>query len=86
MKTILEKLFQALPSVILRCRVGELTNGAVSPRTLANHDSALTGPKERFLVNGKVAYSRESFLEWLGGRSVILRGLGGNCSDGGQKS
>jgi hypothetical protein len=70
--TTIKELFPDLPTVVLRCKAGELTNGLVSPRTLANHDSAGTGPKERFMINGKVAYSRDSFLAWLSERSSIV--------------
>lgn len=62
------QLFLDMPHPVIRCRIGELTRGAISPRTVANHDSRGTGPKGRFLVNGKVAYSRDSFLEWLAAR------------------
>lgn len=62
------QLFPDMPHPVMRCRIGELTNGAISPRTVANHDSKGTGPKGRFLINGKIAYSRDSFLEWLASR------------------
>lgn len=68
------QLFADMPHPVMRNRIGELTKGAVSPRTVANHDCKGTGPKERFLINGKVAYSRDSFIEWLEARLSTAKG------------
>ena len=69
----LANLEMVLPDPILRKEVGELTHGLVSPRTLANCDikEKNTGPKERRVVNGKIAYSRKSFIEWLLARTRL---------------
>lgn len=71
----LGQLFPSIPDYIFRKDIGELTGGIVSPRTLANHDSKGTGPEERLQVNGKIAYSKESFFKWLEGRTVLLARL-----------
>lgn len=65
-KEKLKKALEAiLPEIVLRHKVAEYTGGAVQPKTLANHDSAGTGPKKRYLINRHVAYHRDDFLDWL---------------------
>ena len=71
MQTDISALFPEIPQLVFRHRIGELTFFAVSPRTASNHDSAGTGPKERYIINGKVAYSRNSFIEWLSARTHL---------------
>jgi hypothetical protein len=70
--SIMETLYPDLPDIIFRKDVKELTKGAVSPRTLANHDSANTGPENRMKINGKVAYTRKDFLVWLSKHTTLI--------------
>ncbi|SHN72759.1 hypothetical protein [Desulfovibrio litoralis] len=61
----ISQLSQALPPVIARAHVAELTGGLVSRKTLANEDSLGKGPKDRVRYGQKIAYRREDFIEWL---------------------
>lgn len=48
-----------------RKRVGEFTNGLLSPRTMANLDSAGVGPEGRVRVGNQICYPVDEFLKWL---------------------
>jgi hypothetical protein len=61
---ILEQWAQAFPAVFPRTAVTRLTEGIFNSRTLANHDSKGCGPKDAFMMNGKLCYRRENFLEY----------------------
>lgn len=50
---------------IQRRQVGLLTGGLISPKTLANHDTAGTGVDGAFRVRGKVCYPTKSLVDWL---------------------
>ena len=57
-----------LPPVIARSEVGRLLGGIISAGTLANEDSAGTGPRGRFYIGRKACYPTDALLEWLEGR------------------
>lgn len=62
---IIERIESKLPPIVVRAEVGELTEGLVAPKTLANADAAGEGPDERAMVANKIVYSKDSFLKWL---------------------
>lgn len=62
---IIERIENLLPPIVTRANVGELTEGLVAPKTLANADAAGDGPEERAMVANKIVYSKDSFLKWL---------------------
>lgn len=41
------------------------SGGLLNARTLANHDSAGTGPKGKIKVGKKVAYPKWALVEWM---------------------
>jgi len=59
---LLEKLRIELPLLISRKEAAKL--GRWSAGTLANRDSAGTGP-ERLVVGGRTMYPREPFIAWF---------------------
>lgn len=65
---ILENIRKELPPMIARKEVSRLTGGLISPRHLANLDSAGLGPKGKVRVGRLVGYEKESFIEWLSDR------------------
>lgn len=67
-KNILSNLQSDLPAVVVRREVLRLTGGLISPRALANLDSAGLGPKGRVRIGRLVGYERESFVSWLSDR------------------
>ncbi len=50
---------------VSRTDVGKFSGGAVTSKSLANHDSAGTGPAERFRVGRKVCYPTEALALWM---------------------
>jgi hypothetical protein len=54
---------------ILRRDVPTATHGAISRKYLANLDSAGTGPASKFLLNGRIAYEKTDFFDWLAART-----------------
>lgn len=62
---IIERIENMLPPIVTRANVGELTEGLVAPKTLANADASGEGPDERAMVANKIVYSKDSFLKWL---------------------
>lgn len=67
---IIDKLSESLPVAFPRKDVGRLTGGIISSKYLANCDSIGQGPKDRFILAGKVCYDRKSFLEWLASKII----------------
>jgi hypothetical protein len=61
-----EQLCRGLPAIFARHKIGELTGGALHPRTLANlmSESGVESPPS-FKVGRTVTFERSSFLEWL---------------------
>lgn len=68
-KPTLADLLDELPPIIGRTEVSRLTGGLIHPRTLANHDSAGTGPR-RIKLGRKIGYFRNDFVAWLTSRLV----------------
>jgi hypothetical protein len=62
MDTLLEQLRTELPPLVSRREAARL--GRWSAGTLANKDSAGTGP-ERVIVGGRTLYPRDSFIAWF---------------------
>ena len=55
-------------SIVAREEVRNFTGGAVSEKYLANLDSQMKGPEERFKIGRKVVYPVDSMLRWLEAR------------------
>ncbi len=64
-----EEIFSSLPAIFPRNDVGRLTHGIIQPRTCANLDSLGLGVEGRILINNKICYTREDFLNWLSART-----------------
>lgn len=63
------QLAEKWPSThVARHKVGEFSGGLVHPRTLANHDSAGTGPAGRVRIGRHVGYEVQSLIEWMESR------------------
>lgn len=72
--TATESVFQAMASewsspFIFRRDVPAATSGAISRKYLANLDSCGQGPTSKFTLNGKVAYEKTNFFNWLADRT-----------------
>ena len=50
---------------LVRAKVTEFTGGLIAVGTLANADSAGTGPEGSFRVGRQVCYNTEKFCDWL---------------------
>lgn len=59
--------------LVARSKVGEFTGGLLSPRYLANLDSAGRGPPIRLRCGKKVAYPIEALCQWLLTRMDVIR-------------
>lgn len=55
---------------VAREKIGEFTGGIISPKTMANLDSAQSGPKGRITVGRKVAYPVNELVIWLESRAI----------------
>jgi len=72
-----KELVERWPSAFVsRTDAGKFSGGAVTSKSLANHDSAGTGP-ERFRVGRKVVYSAEGLAQWLQNRASECPRKGG---------
>lgn len=65
---VLTNLKRNLPPLFSRKHACETLGGLLSPRTLANLDSANSGPP-RIKIGRKVVYSRDEFIRWLEART-----------------
>ena len=65
---ILLTLQSSLPPVFARKEISRLTGGLISPRHLANLDSAGLGPKGKVRVGRKIGYERDAFVSWMSER------------------
>ena len=63
-KAINQQILKNLPVAFGRPAINRLLPGIIDAKTLANHDSAGTGPPH-FKRGRRVFYERDSFLEWL---------------------
>jgi hypothetical protein len=61
-------------SFVARQEVEKFTGGMVSVKYLANLDCQGLGPKGRIKVGRKIAYSVDSFVEWLESRACLIEG------------
>jgi hypothetical protein len=52
-------------SVVARSEVKKFSGGGISPKTLANADSAGTGPEGLFFIGRKACYPASSLVNWL---------------------
>ena len=65
-KDYFQKLAEAWPSsFVARTQVDVFSGGLLNPRTLANRDSEGTGPKVKIKMGRKIAYDKESLIEWM---------------------
>ena len=55
--------------IVARSEVGRFSGGLLNPRTLANHDSAGTGPVGKISMGRKIAYTVDSLVEWMAQRA-----------------
>jgi hypothetical protein len=65
---ILSSMRESCPLLVTRVEAQRLTGGLVKARTLANLDCLGKGPSVKVKMGRIVAYSRDSFLEWLSER------------------
>lgn len=71
-KVDLEILCERWPSpIVAREEVGRFTGGAISPRYLANLDSAGLGPPGRFKLGRKNCYFTTPLIRWLQERATV---------------
>lgn len=76
---IVARMVEKWPSALVaRADVGKFSGGVLHPRSLANHDSLGTGPKQRLNVGRKVCYPALALAEWLASRAEIRAGKGGD--------
>jgi hypothetical protein len=55
----------ALPPVFTRQTASHVMGGLISAKTLSNLDALGQGPPVKAKIGHKVAYERESFMQWL---------------------
>lgn len=63
--TLLEVIEKQLPPVFDRHTASKILGGILSPKTLSNSDATGTGPSIKVKIGKKIAYERDSFIEWL---------------------
>lgn len=63
--TILEVIEKQLPPVFDRHTASKILGGILTPKTLSNADTSGTGPSVKVKIGKKIAYERDSFIEWL---------------------
>lgn len=56
-------------SIVSRTDVQKFTGGALTSKSMANHDSMGTGPAERFRIGRKVCYTALSLAFWMQSRA-----------------
>ncbi|MCI5158165.1 MAG: hypothetical protein D3906_06930 [Candidatus Electrothrix sp. AUS1_2] len=54
-----------------RQQVNKFSGGLLDPRTMANHDSAGTGPAGRIKIGRKVIYPVQDLITWLEGKASL---------------
>ncbi|NDY55855.1 hypothetical protein G3N56_03750 [Desulfovibrio sulfodismutans] len=65
---ILSSMRESCPLLVTRVEAQRITGGLVKARTLANLDCLGKGPSVKVKLGRIVAYSKDSFLEWLSER------------------
>lgn len=61
---LIKKLKNTLPAVFSRQEAAKQLGNLISAKTFSNLDAKRQGPP-KFQVGGKVAYEKDSFLNWL---------------------
>lgn len=69
LQDLIKTLHDTLPPVIFRSKVEELIPGIATAGSLANEDSAGTGPTGLFYIGRKAAYPRDAFIAWIVSRA-----------------
>ena len=59
------ELAQSLPPVFSRQVASQAIGGLISAKTMSNEDALGCGPSVKMTIGNRVAYERDSFLEWL---------------------
>ena len=54
-----------------RQQVNKFSGGLLDPRTMANHDSAGTGPAGRIKIGRKVIYPVQELITWLEQKAIL---------------
>jgi hypothetical protein len=68
-KLDLRGLAEKWPSTLVaRTEVGRFSGGLLNEKSMANHDSAGTGVKDRIRIGRKICYSVDSLINWLESR------------------
>nr|WP_320050621.1 hypothetical protein [uncultured Desulfuromonas sp.] len=57
--------------LVARRDVGTFSGGLLNAKTLANRDSAGTGPRVRITIGRRVCYPVESLVEWMGEEATV---------------
>jgi len=66
----LSKFKEKWPSpFVARTAIRDFSGGLLNEKTLANMDSAGTGPTGRFRVGRKIVYPVDSLISWMVARS-----------------
>lgn len=63
--TLAKTLMDGLPPIIARHQVDKFLGGLFAPNTLRNLDSVGKGPVVAWRIGVRVAYKKESLIEWL---------------------
>jgi len=68
-----KELVERWPSAFVsRTDAGKFSGGAVTSKSLANHDSGGTGPAERFRIGRKIVYPAVALAYWMQSRAEDL--------------
>ena len=61
---------------VARSKLDEFSGGALNARTMANHDSAGTGPAGRINMGRKVIYPVNEVIAWMESRATLPKKIG----------
>ena len=64
----INRLEQTLPPLALRSQVYAITGGLISNKSVASADNLGTGPSQKVRFGSRVAYPKESLIEWINGK------------------
>jgi len=66
-----QDLLAGWPSAFVsRTDVKPFSGGALTPKSMANHDSAGTGPEQRFRIGRKICYPAVALAFWMQSRTT----------------
>jgi len=68
----LSELWDDFPALITRSEAKRVTGGVVSKRTLELDDQHGRGPSRRMWCNGKLAYPKLEFLQYLESKDIQI--------------